>query len=102
MSIVIKGMDKPKTCFNCPCKMYDEVDSVYCAAIDGEPYIDDEDNGVLPDCPISALPQKHGRLIDADVVYANIDNLLSGDGAKWLAESAVHDAPTVIEAEDEE
>ena len=102
MSVVIKGFDMPYCCELCNLSTYTDkkCDILYCYATGHE--IEQPTNKRDSNCPLIELPKRHGRLIDADVVYANIDNLLSGDGSKWLAERAVHDAPTVIKAEDGE
>ena len=105
MSYIIKGDNMPEKCQWCPC-CYEDVDKILSpheavCSVYGD-IIPDMTAGRIDSCPLIKLPKQHGRLIDADVVYANIDNLLSGDGSKWLAERAVHDAPTVIKAEDGE
>ena len=73
MSECVVRMEMPRCCDECPM----EYDGFMCAAIhkrfypkkDGrylEPLIDPAEQR-LPDCPIvCALPEKHGRLVDAD------------------------------------
>ncbi len=83
MSILIKGMKKPKNCHECP--------FLYVTSIcDG-----------FKDCPIATVPP-HGRLIDADKIVKYIaDGINSGKfgyaGVEILTE--IQYAPTIIEAE---
>ena len=71
MSVLIKGMKKPFECLQCPFwTMYitprKPID--VCLASDKKP-IDCAD--LRPDwCPIVYIPEKHGRLIDADALKA--------------------------------
>ena len=100
MSILIKGMEMPKTCWDCACSIYYESqDKAMCD-------ITDETLDYIlwkrerrPDCPLIELPP-HGRLIDADKLsnqkYENIwTNRLVIDA------DDLDDASTVIEAERE-
>lgn len=72
MSILIKGMEMPKVCIdngwygNCP------LDRTWCAqrfapegSTNGSVH-KDQWNKLPSWCPIVPLPEKHGRLIDAD------------------------------------
>lgn len=92
MSVIVKGMEMPNACCHCPCS-----DSAGCA-VTGRAMTTEEMAGQLgdiDDCPIRPLPEKHGRLIDADAMKrvwmgARID----GDIGMLL------DArPTIVEAE---
>lgn len=47
------------------------------------------------------LPEHHGRLIDADDI-ALIDEQFYVPSDYYVAESAINDAPTIIEADEEE
>lgn len=95
MSVLIKGIKKPKRCMS----------------FDGQcPFLNDEDNCVLQEpidgtwddlyanCPLVELPKKHGRLIDANEIYFSMTNSTDQD----IAEEAIRETPTVIEAEGEE
>lgn len=69
MSILIKGMEMPKRCEDCPCMC--EVDTVYQTACGCKltMKIREIDNDTRPDwCPLVPVPD-HGRLIDADELY---------------------------------
>ena len=82
MSILIKGMKKPKAC---------------CFMIDGEtelcPFVNTDDDCVLQPgencygtweelyagCPLGELPEKHGRLIDADALIEDLKHDIAVD-----------------------
>ena len=63
MSIVIQGMKMPESCRDCPC-----FNDEYWRCQVGNLW----DKGSCPDrtkpewCPLLPLPEKHGKLIDAD------------------------------------
>jgi len=114
MSVLIKGMKKPKTCYS---------------IIDGEakfcPFVNTDDDCVLllgkkcygtweeqyADCPLVELPEKHGRLIDGDALWDVMSNHNDNEGAKMpfgYDDTSIHidsacfvieNAPTVIEEE---
>lgn len=66
MSILIKGMEMPKSCAECPLKyFYDE--SVFCEECGYLTYDWDKklEEGRYENCPLIEI-QPHGRLIDAD------------------------------------
>ena len=69
MSVLIKGMEMPKNCDECPC--YYETEGAWrneCEVL-GKEYIADD---YRPEwCPLVELPP-HGRLIDADELVADI------------------------------
>ena len=86
MSVLIKGMEMPKTCLQCmstgfrtaiKCTEWTELSSGLRETIKA------------PSCPLVEIPEKHGRLIDADALFLDIE---------W---SDIEEAPTVIEAEGE-
>lgn len=76
MGLYIKGMRMPESCGTCfvgnrtICK-----------------------NG----CPLVALPEKHGRLIDADALVAK--SLMDG-AYGYVDTKEIYDALTIVEAED--
>ncbi len=118
MSVMIRGMEKPKSCY---------------AVIDGEseycPFVDDDGNCILlpkndtcndtwedlhNKCPLVEVPETHGRLIDADALENAVMKWLPLDPCgieekeypfetdicvSMLME--IEEAETVIEAEDE-
>ena len=113
MSILIKGMEMPESCYYCPF-----ADGVWqknkrCLINGKEMPRDGRDvqqNHIS--CPLIELPP-HGRLIDADALdeaFSAIrfdgNNLRHwGDRPNWClqgneVESLIDDAPTIIEAEE--
>lgn len=107
MSVIIKGMKMPDSCIKCCC--CDDVEG-FCHALSKYfPRMLDA-SYKLPDCPLVALPEKHGRLIDADEkrLRITLKGIREGEcqiykGGSWgfaaKAETAIDDAPTVFEAE---
>ena len=110
--ILIKGMEMPVACFDCPCMQdLSNIDEEYyiCAAIEHAPEITDKNNGRLPKCPIVEVPTPHGRLIDADELLKVIEEnsyrlrgvINSTENGMFLSgiRQAIDEAPTIIEAE---
>ena len=106
MSLMIKGMNMPKSCKDCPCREYPKFsfESNWCCL--NQKTISDV--GVIsPNCPLIEVPTPHGRLIDADELFCKIDGIKGwdygdeSDMAISAAEalSAIDDSPTIIEAE---
>lgn len=103
MSILIVGMEMPKTAFNCSVKVNpDERQCIFTGKIFEETY------GLLmqyrcPDCPLAEIPTPHGRLIDADrLTRKEIEHLFyhlpNGDVAVPIID--IQNASTVIESEE--
>lgn len=90
MSVLIKGMDIPENCTRCD---YIGLNvAIGCPVMSGT-------NGRATDCPLIALPDHHGRLVDADkcedYFWEHLDdNGMAGDM------NAINDMPTIVEAED--
>lgn len=71
MSILIKGMEMPTRCEDCPCfyPEYNECNAIVGRWVDGK--------ATPPsDCPLVHVPT-HGRLIDADAIRKNYKHELS-------------------------
>lgn len=109
MSVLIKDMDIPESCGKCDFN----VSSLYCKRTRSEIDRDYEHRERLSDCPISELPDKHGRLIDADAdslrnklkIINEAEHQIYGRASWGFTAKCIHafdDAPTVIEAEDSE
>ena len=63
MSVIVKGMEMPRTGWGCPLNSYG-----ICIA---KHETSDNCYEELPDwCPLRPLPEKHGRLIDIDDLYS--------------------------------
>lgn len=82
MSILIKGIDMPKTCEEC------EVWSLC-----HYPKVPKGIGRREPDCPLVEIPIPHGRLIDRDDIYIGRWDIDSD-----LAEQ-IQNAPTILEEE---
>ena len=110
MSVLIKGMEMPKSCFDCKMMVVKAVNEIeimkYCC------FLRKTALGVnrRKDCPLVEVPTPHGRLIDADSVEKQIDYVANLDwnrkvGASegmFAALEIVEDALTIIESEGED
>lgn len=93
MSVLIKGMEKPKDCSECPLV----ASRGYCP---------------VRTCIFVEVPTPHGRLIDADALrremyhqaFETDTDMQRWDSGCWirykLFESAIDDAQTVVEGEE--
>ena len=105
MSLLIKDMKMPKCCNNCEFHWEEDVSFEIihqCQVKTG--YIDNADIHSFPyDCPLVELPEKHGRLIDADaLIKALIRKEPFNDCARVVIAECMEEvrhAPTVIETE---
>ena len=74
MSVLIKGIQMPKNCSECPCWWVDGEAYAPSFCMVGSKYTEDpldytHDKDTLPDdCPLIALPEKHGDLIDKNTI----------------------------------
>lgn len=101
MGVYIKGMDMPKTCRDCG-YCWVRKDMKNCEAKYGLPISNDRwDMERASFCPLTEVPEPHGRLIDADALADDLeaDGKEFGDEMKlncasWLRSNAT---PTVIE-----
>lgn len=119
MSFIVKGIDFPEKCGDCPCCVeYDNGvciysdnynTGMYCSAQDSAPDVYDI-HEKLNNCPLVEIPSPHGRLIDADraaVAILMMNNHPCGhsienirDVVDWLKIKDNNIAfPTIIEAE---
>ena len=92
MSVLISGMEASTRCYGCKFELYGQ----YCLLL-GKYTNNTRAIGRLDDCPVVGLPEKHGRLIDADEINFSMTNSTDQD----IAEEAINETPTVIEAEGE-
>lgn len=112
MSILIKGIEKPKTCYECIFSRFytsKEQTGNYCNLLHRVVYeyqlqivADTPPN----DCPLVEVKEPHGRLIDADKILDKMKSMMVQGEAFTTAvkyvEMIVDAAPTVIEAENGE
>ena len=84
MSILIKGMEMPRDCYEC---------KVWFECFDEKPPF----NMIKSVCPLVEVKEPHGDLVDRDELLAEYDRQHKGPagGARKIMEMA----PTVIEAE---
>lgn len=100
MSILIKGVEMPENCIYLDekantkyCFFCNHDDYPFCAYRGSGLGIEDE----RPDwCPLVEVPTPHGRLIDADKLFSNIE---VKDGLIAVVHKWIKRAPTVIDAE---
>lgn len=100
MSILIRGMEMPTSCVDCP-MMQDE--NGYCKLRKEYVY------GDIPrSCPLVPVPP-HGRLIDADALHIQLIDKELDQLQPWTSFDdyrevlqMIDDAPTIIESEVED
>ena len=103
-SVIVKGMKMPETCWECT----ESGLNIGVAFFGGRcPYCEkictdhDMQTGRHPECPLGALPDAHGRLIDADKCEGYFWEHLDDYGIAG-AMNAINEMPTIVEAEDGE
>ena len=100
MGVFVKGMYLPPNCCFCPMTN----DGFYlCKANNTHKQLEDDCEERRPNwCPLIEVPEPHGRLIDADAVFDNLERTGWYNNAdRDIAEDLVLDAPTVIPASEE-
>ena len=110
MSILVKGIKMPRDCPQCLLSSWSPITNEFlgCYAVPGKRYamLDKKyaESSERPDwCPLVELPEKHGRLIDADelkTAFPRCDNNIDIKIASVRA--TINHMPTVIEAEDKD
>lgn len=101
MSVLVKGMNTPENCWECTGLGLNVGVSVFggiCPFCEKIRTDHDMKTGRHPDCPLGELPEKHGRLVDADEL--NFSSMLDSID-QGIAEETVMDAHTIVEAEGE-
>ena len=95
MDILIKGMEMPTSCYDCPLVDNECFGSIKCCYAKRW----GSANMRAADCPLVPVPP-HGRLIDADVTREEIDRMRPGRCYEdaW-ALTVMDNAPTIIPAE---
>ena len=104
MSMLIKGMEMPKNCLWCPLQYFG-----FCQVTKTD--VNSDLGRRADDCPLVELPDKHGRLVDADELWKKMSKYTDNMGAKMPFgddDSMIHrdsacfmieSADTIIEAE---
>lgn len=92
MSILIKGMEMPKNCYECPMESAN-----WCNILEKRAESIDRHQ----DCPLIEIPP-HGRLIDADELLKRKGDAYDSRGHLLYAvgTGSIVTAPTIIEAEE--
>lgn len=106
MSLLIEGMDMPKSCMECICleAFDDEIygRQLFCGLLGIDALA--KEHSRHKKCPLSEIPTPHGRLIDGDKLIARLKNTtgiahkLDYDMFKHIL-SLIEHQPTIIEAE---
>ena len=96
MSVLVKGMEMPKTCNDCPLLDWD-LSYIKCGVVNRKFKVDEEHfrESRVYDCPLIEIPP-HGRLIDANEIiipfFENIDD-------ENLMRKVIKAMPTIIPAD---
>lgn len=108
MSIIVKGIKMPENCFECPCCRHDSTNgfqneqcNLTLDVFDAGYY--ERFEGRAQNCPLVALPDKHGRLVDADelkTAFPCCDNNMNIKIASVRA--TINHMDTIVDAEDSE
>ena len=102
MSVLIKGMEMPKSCDDC--KLKEATASWWICDItsnmnESEYYADKRPSN----CPLIEIPTPHGRLIDADALQLEAYNMMfrgyADDRDVAFVNFNLQKAPTIIESE---
>ena len=106
MSVLIKGMEMPKSCLICVC----DIPKGNCDLWRNQTP-EEHRRERHPDCPLIEVPTPHGRLIDADALKEKMKIVtrtwdIFCDAVQEIVEYDINaykvdDAPTIIESEDE-
>lgn len=108
MSVIIKGMQMPSECRGCPlCQYYPTVGETRCR-MTGEVmayhFGTIKFSGRSKHCPLVELPEKHGRLIDADAYVSMMEGKCDYEKALdpyvlSVCRGGIKLMPTIVEAE---
>ena len=109
MSVFVKGMEMPRDCRECQYLFYDygTTECIITGTPLAENYRTIKFDGRAKDCPLTEVPDVHGRLIDGDKLleeYPLPDNYLDPNEAyRHITgiRASITGADTVIPAEDE-
>lgn len=94
MSVVIKDMKMPESCYYCGLA---DTSLINCQAFSPYRLLEDDCEDKRPEwCPLIEILDKHGRIIDEDKII--VPSLTSWADQAIVAD-AIQDAPTIIEAE---
>lgn len=77
MSIIIKGMDMPKECEECPFGFYRNGDCCLVCYLTKHIVIRRHEETRVKECPLVEIPTPHGRLVEGDVVANMLRDILT-------------------------
>lgn len=111
MSILIKSMEMPKTCYDCYfCRTYDEPNQGYfCIPLFADLHRTDFTKKRIDACPLVEVPTPYGDLIDREALIKALHTWFDDDEVHafekdvyWhhgVVMKIINDAPTIIESE---
>ena len=102
MSVIVKNMEMPKNCGECPFIFTSWGIEYYCHLAESSTSAEYVGREKMTNCPLIELPP-HGRLIDIKSVDYGKFTTVGNEYQRWwngALESVIDNAPTVIEAED--
>lgn len=99
MSVYIKGMEMPTSCFYCPFRWKVDPDTFVCLATNE--HIEETFAGTIEtrnkgECPIIPVPD-HGRLIDADTIHYTVGGTTVSE-MDYVRKYHIDRMPTIIPA----
>ena len=100
MSVLIKGMEMPKSCWRCTLShLYEKPRKMLVCKITHEEVLRHK---IDSNCPLISVPP-HGRLIDADALLKPKNQHVDVLADEWyVTVRTIETAPTILEAEEEE
>lgn len=96
MSVLIRGMEMPKKCLDCPFMISRDNDDCIVQSNEANAKFDSWDD-MKASCPLVEIPTPHGRLIDATFEENHYASMLL-DPTPDVTEQDKHKARIVIDA----
>ncbi len=100
--ILIRGMEMPKDCPFCPMAHWNKFDALTgCNVVPGKKFVPETESEYWYSdhrpswCPLVPLPANHGRLIDADVLSALVEEPIE----VFTSRLGLRCPPTIVPAE---
>lgn len=101
MSVLVKGMEMPTSCFYCPFRRKINPDDIQCLVtrdVFEETFAGTIEMRNRGFCPLVEIPP-HGRLIDADILETH--ECYDGEWQEVVYKDDIDNAPTVIPADNQ-
>lgn len=102
MSVLVIGMEMPKSCWNCDIGPAFQLDNNHCPFYEMEGWEQENyQNKIADGCPISYVPP-HGDLIDRDELIENGELVNENTGLyslQGISMESINIARTIIKAE---